>query len=267
MFEGQTSLQEPFHPVDHEMFEKPSPLTKSQRRQANKARSRAQKAEQEKARELKPLNESQEIYMDVLADPEVTQIFAVGEAGTGKTYIGSRTAARRLLDHQIKKIIISRPTISTPGHALGFLPGGLKQKLAPWLVPIMDALKVEMTQNVLGKAMEAGEIEFVSFEHMRGRTFHDAFVILDEAQNCTLHDLKLFLTRKGENSTYVVSGDPTQVDINNSGLEPILKMIDDYELSPEIVEFDANDVVRSADAKEWVKAFARRKKELERATD
>lgn len=251
--------------INPDMFalEKPTPLTKSQRRQANKAQNRAQKQAQLVARELKPMNESQEFYMELLADPEVSQIFAVGEAGTGKTYIPARIAARRLIDKKIEKIFIARPTVSSPAHKMGFLPGKLQAKLEPWLIPIMDAFKVEMTAAELSKRLASGEIEFVSFEHMRGRTLSKAFVILDEAQNCTLHDLKLFLTRKGEESTYIVAGDPSQVDISNSGLEIILSMIEEYDLTPSIAEFDANDVVRSADAKEWVHAFRRRNEALE----
>ncbi len=236
-------------------FDKPSPLSKSKRRQANRAASRAQKALVQKITELKPRSDAQAFYLDLLNDPEVTQIFAVGEAGTGKTYIAARVAARRLIDHKISKIFIARPTVSAPAHKLGFLPGKMKDKLAPWLIPIVDALKQEMTVTELNKYMETGAIEFVSFEHMRGRTFDDCFVILDEAQNCTLADLKLFLTRKGEESTYIVAGDPSQVDISNSGLDIILDMIEEYDLSPEIAEFDENDVVRSKDAKEWVASF------------
>jgi phosphate starvation-inducible PhoH-like protein len=124
----------------------------------------------------------------------------------------------------------------------------------------MDALKDEVSANVLKTWLDDKKVEFLSFEHMRGRTLSDCWVILDEAQNCTLSDLKLFLTRKGQDSVYVVAGDIEQVDgeaIPDSGLEPVIEMIDRYDLSPEIVEFDEDDVVRSADAKEWVQAFSR----------
>jgi phosphate starvation-inducible PhoH-like protein len=251
----------------HEHYEKPSPLSKSQRRQANKAVARAQKEQQAIANRLVGLNESQDIYLEILRDPNVSQVFAVGEAGTGKTYIPSRIAARRLVDKQISKIFIARPTVSSPAHKLGFLPGKMNAKLEPWLIPIMDAFKVEMSAQMLAKYMGSGEIEFISFEHLRGRTLADAFVILDEAQNCTIHDLKLFLTRKGEGSTYVIAGDPTQTDIGNSGLIPILDMIEEYDLSPSIVEFDPEDVVRSRDAKEWVTAFRRRTDEEQTAAE
>ena len=254
MLQGTLAEIDAFPPVHEGYFEKPSPLSKSQRRQANRAKSRANK-QALAPKPLKPRNEAQHFYMELLNDPLVTQVFALGDAGTGKTYIASRIAARRLIEEKISKIFIARPTVSQKAHQLGFLPGGLKQKLAPWLVPITDALKQEMSAATLDKYMGEGKIEFVSFEHMRGRTFEDCFVILDEAQNCTLADLKLFLTRKGENSTYVIAGDTTQVDIENSGLAPIHRMILDQDLSAEIAEFDASDVVRSADAKEWVQAF------------
>jgi phosphate starvation-inducible PhoH-like protein len=258
-------VQDPKH-VAVDLFDKPSALTKSQRRQANKARARAQKETAFAARVLKPLNATQAEYLDSLHDPEVTQIFAVGEAGTGKTYLPARIAAKKLRDGLIEKIYIARPTVSLKEHQLGFLPGKLKDKLAPWLVPILDAFKAELPAQVIAKMMETQQIEFISFEHLRGRTLANAYVILDEAQNCTLHDLKLFLTRKGEDSTYVIAGDPTQVDINNSGLEIVLGMIVQYDLPVDIIEFDENDVVRSADAKAWVKAFKKHKAGEEPAT-
>lgn len=209
----------------------------------------------------KPLTartEHQQHLIDALN--ESTQVFAIGPAGTGKTYVPSRLAAQQLKAGKITKIYIARPTVAPKRHAQGFLPGKLEQKLAPWLVPIMDALKDEVSANVLKTWLDDKKVEFLSFEHMRGRTLSDCWVILDEAQNCTLSDLKLFLTRKGQDSVYVVAGDIEQVDgeaIPDSGLEPVIEMIDRYDLSPEIVEFDEDDVVRSADAKEWVQAFSR----------
>lgn len=209
----------------------------------------------------KPLvarSENQQHLIDALR--ESTQVFAIGPAGTGKTYVPARLAAQQLKQNRIEKIYIARPTVAPKRHAQGFLPGKLEQKLAPWLVPILDAIKDEVSANTLKQWMDDKKVEFLSFEHLRGRTLADCWVILDEAQNCTLSDLKLFLTRKGDNSIYVVSGDTEQVDgeaIPDSGLETVVDMIDTYDLSPDIVEFDEDDVVRSADAKEWVKAFSR----------
>lgn len=258
-------------PLDQSLYfedGRPTPLSKSQRRQANRAKNRAQKAAAQEAKKLVPRTENQAIYMEFLSDPEIFQIFAVGEAGTGKTYIPARVAARKLKDKEVQKILIGRPTVSVgENHRQGFLPGDLKKKLSPWLVAITSALIEELGSRAeFDKRVQLGEIEFLSFEHMRGRTFDNSFVILDESQNCTLHDLKLFLTRIGENTTYVIAGDPTQVDISNSGLEIVLDMVEEYDLSPAIVEFDENDVVRSAAAKEWVQAFSKRRKENEPST-
>ena len=140
-------------------------------------------------------------------------------------------------------------------HKQGFLPGHLNTKLAPWLVPILDAFKAEISATEVEKYLRSGDIEFLSFEHMRGRTFSNAFVILDEAQNCSFNDLRMFLTRKGEGTTYVVTGDPSQVDIQDSGLASILDMIEQYDLDADIIEFESSDVVRSEQAQEWVSAF------------
>lgn len=247
----------PTRPSDYQpdlFFEKPAPSAKSLRRQAAKQR-RAQQQQTIQRKPLEPLNATQADYFEALDDPNVTQIFAVGEAGTGKTYVAARFAIRRLRAGTIDRIYIARPTVSSPRHRLGFLPGSATKKLAPWLIPILDAFKEEATAREIESWIQQGKIEFVAFEHLRGRTLANCFAILDEAQNCTFGDLKLFLTRKGEDSTYVVAGDPTQVDIPDSGFDPILDMIEDQDLSPTIIEFDAVDVVRSADAKEWVTAF------------
>jgi phosphate starvation-inducible PhoH-like protein len=185
-----------------------------------------------------------------------SQIFAIGEAGTGKTWLTSRIAMQLLKAGKIDKIYVSRPTVAAARHKQGFLPGKLEQKLAPWLIPVMEAFKDEVSANELDRYCKEGSVEFVSFEHMRGRTFKNAFVILDEAQNCTFGDLRMFLTRKGENCTYVVTGDPSQVDIPDSGLDTILDIIEEHDIDADIIEFLPEDVVRSVHAGEWVKAFS-----------
>ncbi len=221
-------------------------------RQARKAERAIKKGYIKKP--LEPRNVNQRLLIEAL--DECSQVFAVGEAGTGKTYLSSRVAMRRLKLGQIEKIFIARPTVSDPRHKLGFLPGSLDEKLGPWLVPIMDAFKDEATTSEIAEFQNKDAIEFLSFEHLRGRTLSNCFVILDEAQNCTFSDLRLFLTRKGENSVFVIAGDPVQIDIRDSGLETVLDMIYDQDLSPAVIEFEAGDVVRSEDAKEWVQAFA-----------
>jgi phosphate starvation-inducible PhoH-like protein len=203
---------------------------------------------------LEARTETQADYIECLSDG--TQIFGIGPAGTGKTYIPARMAAKALLEKRIEKILIARPTVTHARHRQGFLPGGLNKKLAPWLVPIVDAIKDEVSAATLERWEKEGKVEFLSFEHMRGRTFKDCWVILDEAQNCTFSDLKLFLTRKGENSVYVVTGDTDQTDIDDSGLAVIIQMIEDMDLSPDLITFAESDCVRSEDAREWVEAFS-----------
>lgn len=235
-------------------------LTRRERKQLKKKGStrNPQSAGNPNYRPLSARTETQREYIEALQ--ESTQVFAIGPAGTGKTYIPARLAAQALKNKRIEKIYIARPTVAPKRHSQGFLPGKLEQKLAPWLVPILDAMKEEVSAATLKQWMDDKTVEFLSFEHLRGRTLRDCWVILDEAQNCTIADLKLFLTRKGEDSVYVIAGDTDQVDgeaIPDSGLAPVIDMIERFDLSPEIVEFDEEDVVRSADAKEWVKAFSR----------
>jgi phosphate starvation-inducible protein PhoH and related proteins len=229
------------------------------RRERKKLRRSKENSKREGARDnytpLKPKSETQADYIECLTDG--TQVFGVGPAGTGKTYIPARMAASALKARKIEKIYIARPTVTQARHKQGFLPGKLEQKLAPWLVPLMDAFKDEVNSKTLEAWMREKKVEFLSFEHMRGRTFKDCWVILDEAQNCTFADLKLFLTRKGENSVYVVTGDTDQTDIEDSGLAPVIGMIEDMKLSPDLVIFDETECVRSEEAREWVEAFSR----------
>jgi phosphate starvation-inducible PhoH-like protein len=207
--------------------------------------------------QLIPRNERQSEYLDALQDSD--QIFAIGPAGTGKTYLAARVMARRLKAGNIEKIYVARATVAPARHRQGFLPGKLEAKLKPWMTPIFDAFKEEMSSHELDRMMMEGKIEILSFEHLRGRTLLNCSVILDEAQNCTYEDFKLFLTRKGENCTYIICGDTTQVDDSEimSGFDSILTMVEKYDLDADIIEFLEEDVVRSAHAKEWVIAFSK----------
>lgn len=233
-------------------------LTRRERKQLKKSKSKSRAGSHENKDGYSPLSpktETQAFLLECLESS--TQVFAVGPAGTGKTYIPSRKAAQALKSGTIDKIYIARPTVAPARHKQGFLPGKLEQKLAPWLVPILDAMKDEVGGKLLDTWMTEKRVEFVSFEHLRGRTLRNCWVILDEAQNCTFGDLKLFLTRKGEDSIYVVTGDIDQVDIDDSGLEPIIDMIERYDMSPALVVFSEEECVRSEDAKEWLLAFSR----------
>lgn len=246
------------HMLNTEIFENPSPFPITRKRQ-QKAQERNLK---KGSKPFEPLGPIQEHLFESLEND--SQTITIGPAGTGKTYVPARYAARLLRSKRIDKILIARPTVSDSRHALGFLPGKLDQKLAPWLVPIMDAFKDEFQAEELKHYRTAEQIEFVSFEHLRGRTLKNCFVLLDEAQNCTYGDLKLFLTRKGENSQFVVTGDISQIDLPKhfpSGLPIIVDIVEKYDLSPTIVKFTEEDVVRSEDAKEWVTAFMRHEAE------
>lgn len=230
-----------------------TPSAKAIRRQQRKQAKMEKQHQRHAAKPLEPLNETQADYMESLK--EADQIFAVGAAGTGKTYIASRHATKRLVRGEVSQVLIARPTVCRTKHKQGFLPGTLEEKLAPWLIPILQAIKEEVGKARLEQLRNEDKIEIISFEHIRGRTFNDAVVILDEAQNCDILDLRTFLTRIGKGTQVIISGDPDQVDIPASGLSRILHMVETHDIDADIIEFDSGDVVRSEIAKAWVQAF------------
>lgn len=242
------------------MFERPARLSKSQQRQQRKAERTAKNTHVVKP--LVPLNDTQADYIDDLNDG--FDVMALGPAGTGKTYIAGRKAAQRLIKGEIERIVVSRVTVSDKRHAIGFLPGGIDGKMGPWIQPIIDGIRAEVSGNTLEKWKAEGKFCIVPFEYMRGRSFHQSFVILDEAQNATEADLKLFLTRGGQDSQVVVAGDPDQSDIPDSGLEAVVDLAERFEIMS-IIQFTEDDVVRSDFARKWVQAFAARKRETDRA--
>lgn len=183
-------------------------------------------------------------------------IFAIGPAGTGKTYTAIALAVRALKNREIKRIILSRPAVEA-GERLGFLPGDLKEKIDPYLQPLYDALQDMIPAKKLEEFLKDGIIQIAPLAFMRGRTLSDAFVILDEAQNTTLNQLKMFLTRMGMNAKFIITGDETQIDlpsIHQSGLiqaKKILKNIKDISF----VQFDAKDIVRHRLVRDIVNAY------------
>jgi phosphate starvation-inducible PhoH-like protein len=203
-----------------------------------------------------PLNEHQAEYMEAIRTKD--QVFTLGPAGTGKTYIASAMAADALLAGEIKKIILTRPAV-TVEEDHGFLPGDISSKMAPWVVPFMEVLRERMGPARFKSANRSGEIEVVPLAFMRGRTLKDAYVILDEAQNTTIGQIKMFLTRMGDGAKVLVNGDVLQDDLddNPSGLSYVLEIIDSLDLDIPIIEFDATDVIRSGICKVWVDAFER----------
>jgi phosphate starvation-inducible PhoH-like protein len=183
-------------------------------------------------------------------------LFALGPAGSGKTYTAVALAVRALKNKEIKKIILTRPAVEA-GENLGFLPGDLKEKVDPYLRPLYDALEDMLPPQRLAKYLEDGIIEVAPLAFMRGRTLDKAFVILDEAQNCTFTQLKMFLTRMGPSARFIVTGDLTQIDLPvriKSGLQPTLDFIGKLH-GIAVVELDENDVVRHPLVKAIVHAY------------
>lgn len=189
--------------------------------------------------------------------------FALGPAGTGKTYIAIALAVRALKNRQVRKIILSRPAVEA-GEKLGFLPGDMKDKIDPYLQPLYDALEDMIPQIKLKEYMETKVIQIAPLAFMRGRTLNDAVIVLDEAQNTTVHQIKMFLTRLGMNAKMVVTGDVTQIDLpsrSQSGLVQALKILRDV---PGVgrVEFAKKDIVRHSLVQRIVEAYERHDAEM-----
>ena len=199
-------------------------------------------------------SEKQSDYIKALKENEI--VISLGPAGTGKSFLAVSVAVTLLMEKKIDRVILSRPAVEA-GEKLGFLPGDMKEKVDPYLRPLYDALYELFGSDKIDKKIESGEIEIAPLAFMRGRTLKNCFAILDEAQNATETQIKMFLTRIGENSKLVVNGDPSQVDLINklqSGLlksRNILKRINEIK----IIEFDHNDVVRHPLVSKIVKAY------------
>tara|TARA_B110001454_G_scaffold209714_1_gene223469 strand:+ start:474 stop:1493 length:1020 start_codon:yes stop_codon:yes gene_type:complete len=199
-------------------------------------------------------SKKQKDYIKALKKSQV--IMSLGPAGTGKTYLAVAVALTMLLEKKVERIILSRPAVEA-GERLGFLPGDIKEKIDPYLRPLYDSLQDLIDNEKIQRKIETGEIEIAPLAFMRGRTLKNSFAILDEAQNATETQIKMFLTRIGENSKLVVNGDPSQIDLpnkNQSGLvksQAILKDI--QEIS--IINFDHNDVIRHPLVTKIVEAY------------
>ncbi len=194
-------------------------------------------------RVITPRSPTQSQYVRAISEHEL--VFALGPAGTGKTYLAVAVAVSMLLSGAVDRIILSRPAVEA-GERLGFLPGDMRDKVDPYLRPLYDALYDMLPASQVAKRLEVGEIEVAPLAFMRGRTLANAFVILDEAQNTTPMQIKMFLTRLGENSRMVVTGDPSQVDLPpgaRSGLRDAIEILDGVE-GVTLVRFSDVDVVR-----------------------
>jgi phosphate starvation-inducible protein PhoH and related proteins len=202
---------------------------------------------------IRPLNATQAAYLDALRS--CPQVIVLGPAGTGKTWMAATYAADMFRAGQIDKIILTRPNIPC-GRSLGYFPGTLEAKFGPWAAPVIEAIKERIGTAAYEIALKKGDIELVPFEVMRGRSWKNAFVLLDEAQNTTLAEIKTFLTRIGDDCTVVINGDVSQCDIDQaSGLRTVIHMVKSQMLQVPVIEFSREDIVRSGICAMWVRAF------------
>lgn len=186
---------------------------------------------------------------------ESSQVFILGPAGTGKTYVTATYAADQYTLKEIDKIVITRPHVAV-GKELGFLKGDLTEKTMPWALPVLDVLEKHLGKGAVETGIKNGNIEMAPLALMRGRSFDSAFIIVDEAQNITTHELKMLLTRVGEGSTIVLNGDAQQSDLKEAdGLSRVIHLAKKHMLPVPIIEFGVDDIVRSDICAEWVKVF------------
>jgi phosphate starvation-inducible protein PhoH and related proteins len=205
-------------------------------------------------RQVVPKSVTQKRYLDAIEEHDI--VFGIGPAGTGKTYLAMAQAVSFLLAKRVSRIILARPAVEA-GEKLGFLPGDLQEKVNPYLRPLYDALYDMMDLERVERLIERGTIEVAPIAFMRGRTLNDAFVILDEAQNTTSEQMKMFLTRLGFGSKAVVTGDVTQIDLppgRTSGLVEAIKVVGEVE-GIAFIHFDETDVVRHSLVQQIVKAY------------
>ncbi len=208
-----------------------------------------------KRRSIVPKNISQKAYLQFIEKRDV--VIGIGPAGTGKTYLAIAAALKMLFDRRVEKIILTRPAVEA-GEALGFLPGDLQEKLLPYLRPLYDALYDMLGPDETGRLMEKRIIEIAPLAYMRGRTLTNACVILDEAQNSTMEQMMMFLTRLGENSKMIITGDITQVDLprnKRSGLKGAAEILSGIE-EIKIFRFEHTDVVRHPLVSKIIEAYA-----------
>ena len=193
---------------------------------------------------IKVKNINQFKYLEIIDNSTIT--FGIGPAGTGKTFLAVASAVKMYSENKIKKIVLTRPAVEA-GERLGYLPGDLSQKIDPYLVPLFDSLEYFFGNETLQYLIEKRNIEIVPLAYMRGRTLNDACIILDEAQNATMSQIKMFLTRLGENSKMIITGNETQIDLHNktfSGLKKSRKTISSIE-EVSVLEFENADIVRN----------------------
>lgn len=217
------------------------------------AKYKSDNREQKYRKNIKAQNPSQQQMLDAI--DEAPLVFAVGAAGTGKTYLAIAKAVEALDSGSVRRIILSRPAVEA-GESLGFLPGDMEEKLSPYLRPLYDALCDRLSSKRLKALMAEGVIEIAPIAFMRGRTLNNAYIVIDEAQNCTYGQLKMLLTRLGWNSTMVVTGDPEQSDLlpGLSGINDVVEKLGPIE-NVRAVRFSREDVVRHPLVAEMIDAL------------
>ena len=217
----------------------------------------------EMGRPIRPKTLGQKRYLDAIRSHDV--VFGIGPAGTGKTYIAMANAVKAFKEKEVNRIILTRPAVEA-GESLGFLPGDLQMKVDPYLRPLYDALFEILGQEAFQKYLEKGLIEVAPLAYMRGRTLDNAYVILDEAQNSTNEQMKMFLTRLGYGSKAIITGDVTQIDLprgKQSGLKTVMKILDGVK-GIEIIRLGRNDIVRHPLVQRIIDAYDRFDREKEK---
>jgi len=207
-----------------------------------------------KKRRIAPKTENQKAYVEAIKTHDI--VFGIGPAGTGKTYLAMAMAVAALVKKEVNRIILTRPAVEA-GERLGFLPGDIYEKVHPYLRPLYDALYDMMDAEKIGRLVERGTIEVAPLAYMRGRTLNDSFIVLDEAQNTTPEQMKMFLTRMGLGSKAVITGDITQVDLpaeKASGLKQVIKILETVK-GIEFIRFNDKDVVRHRLVQQIIKAY------------
>ena len=214
-------------------------------------------AEKKQTSGLVPRTDRQKELIDALKTH--SQVFILGPAGTGKTYVTATYAADLYTTKEIDKIVITRPHVAV-GKDIGYLPGTLEEKTYPWALPVLDVLQKHLGKGAVETGIKNGNIEMAPLALMRGRSFEDAFIIVDESQNITTHELKMLLTRVGEGSTIVLNGDIQQSDLKEAdGLSKVIHLAKKHMLPVPIIEFGLEDIVRSDICAQWVKVFYKEK--------
>lgn len=216
-------------------------------------RTRTKHDEGKQRLELIPRNDNQESYIKALNTSD--QVIVFGPAGTGKTYVVSTYAADAFKMKEIDKIVITRPHVAV-GRDVGYLPGTLEEKSAPWALPVLDVIEKHLGKGVVETALKSKNIEVAPLALMRGRSFEKCFVICDETQNITIQELKMLVTRIGSGSKLVLNGDIQQSDLKEAdGLSKIVHLAKKHQLPIPIIEFGVDDIVRSDICRQWITTF------------